>query len=81
MYGLVRYVAGTKSDALNNIKTSVRHVLIVVRPSQDGATHAIDHRDPSEYFLSYQHRKARYKSFQFLKEGQRVKSEGTCRFR
>lgn len=59
------YLACTKCDVLNSKKTSVRYVPIVASPSQDGATHAIDHREPSEYFLSYGHRKARYKPAQF----------------
>lgn len=59
----------------------MRYVLSVASPSQDGATYAIDHGDPSEYFLSYEHRKARYKSAQFRKKVRRVKSDGTCRFR
>lgn len=41
------------NDSINSIKTYVRYVLIVVNLPPDGATHAIDHRDPSEYFISH----------------------------
>lgn len=58
---------------------ALRYVLIIASPAQDGAKHAIDRRDPSEFPL-IQTPQGSLQICPVLK-GEKVKSDGTCRFR